>query len=134
MSTLDIQTALDTQLKTVVGLPTLQTENNRFDASSSIPSWCRATLMPANSNVIAIGTGAMKQMQGLYQVDVFALTGTNTTAARTIADAVVDAFTVGQRLTSGSSTVIVEVASVMTAYAINKYYCIPVRIQWSVYA
>jgi hypothetical protein len=133
MKTSEIQTALDTQLKTIVSLPTLQLENTRLDASSNLAAFVRSTLLPAQSTVISLGIGAKKQMQGLYQVDVFYPLDSNTTAARTLADTIVDTFPIGQRLTIGTTTVIIEVSSVMTAYSISKYYCIPVRIQWSVY-
>lgn len=134
-TTLEIQAALDTQLLTVTGLPVLQTENTRFDGSKNVPAFCRSTLLPAQTTVIGLGAGsaAQTQMQGLYQVDVFYPQDSGTTAARTLADAVVAVFPVGLRLVEGSSTVTVEVASVMTAYSINKYYCVPVRIQWNVY-
>lgn len=133
MNTLDIQNALDAQLQTITNLPTLQTENNRFNASTNIASWVRSTLMPAQSSVLAIGPNALTQMQGFYQVDVFYPADTGITAARTLADTIVSTFPVGLRLVGSSGTVIVDVTSVITAYSINKYYCIPVRIQWSVF-
>jgi hypothetical protein len=133
MNTLDIQTALDDQLKTIVDLPALQTENTRLDASKNLTAFTRATLLPSQSTVISLGVTAEKQMLGLYQVDVFYPSDIGTKAARTLSDAIVNTFPIGLTLTSGTTTVTVEIASVMAAYTINKYYCIPVRVQWSVY-
>ncbi len=133
MTTTEIKAALDAQLQTISGLPALQTENTRLDASSNLAGWVRATIAPAQSEVISLGVGAMKVVQGLYQVDVFCPMDKGDSTARTLADAVVDAFPIGLRLVQGSTTVIVDIASVMTAYNVNKNYCIPVRVRWSVY-
>jgi hypothetical protein len=134
MSTLDIQTALDTHLTTLEGLPPFQLENKRFDASSNLPSFVRSTLLPANSNVISLGIGAWKELQGIYQVDVFYPLDSGTHEARILADKIVELFPIGDRYEQGDLTVIVNIASVMAAYSINKYYCIPIRVEWGVFA
>jgi len=133
MNTRDIQDALDLQLQQVAGLPQLQLENTRLNASSNLTAFSRSTLLPAQSAVISIGPNAQKQMSGLYQVDIFAPSDTGTSTTRTYADLVVQQFPIGQRLLSNGLEVIIEVASVMPAYTINKYYCIPIRIQWTTY-
>jgi len=133
MKTLDIQNSLDAHLKTLAELPLLQTENTRINASPNLNSFTRSTLLPAQSSVLAIGAGAPKQMTGLYQVDVFVPSDSGTATARGLADSIVDIFPAGLLLTSGNSTVHIDIASVMAAYTINKYYCIPVRVQWNTY-
>jgi hypothetical protein len=135
MSTQIIQTLLDAQVQTISGLPVLQTENNRLNATTNLASFVRTTLLPAASSILTLGSGAnaMRLLTGLYQVDVFYPLDTGSSAARTLADTVVSTFPTGLRLTQGAVTVAVEVASVMTAYSINKYYCVPVRVQWTVY-
>lgn len=133
MKTTEIQAALDGRLLTTAGLPSLQTENTRINASSNLLAFARSTLLPAQSNVLSLGVGATRQMQGLYQVDIFVPSDSGTDTARLVADSVVDNFPIGLELVSGSTTVKIDIASVMASYSINKYYCIPVRIQWNTY-
>lgn len=133
MNTFDIQNALDTQLATITTLPPLQTENTRFLANTNVTAFTRATLLPAQSAVISLGVGAQRQLSGIYQVDVFVPSDSGTVQARLIADQIVSTFAVGTRLISGDTTVIIDVASVMGSYSVNKYYCLPVRVLWSTY-
>jgi hypothetical protein len=132
MSTARIQALLDTQLKTIVGLPALQLENVRYTLNGD--PFVRSTLMPARSSVLSLGVGATKQLQGLYQVTCFYAQDGGSAPARAMADTVVDTFPIGLRLSDGVITVIVEIASVLPAMSMTNLYGVPVQVQWSVYA
>jgi hypothetical protein len=131
MSISKTQALLDAHLQTVVGLPPLQLENIRLTVDGS--PWCRATLLPAQSFVISLGVGASKKMAGLYQVDVMYPQDDGSSPARNMADLIVDSFSIGTRLTDGDTTVIIDIASAMTAQSLVDYYYVPVQIQWTVF-
>lgn len=131
MSITSTHALLDTQLKTVTGLPFLQAENIRFTIDGN--PWCRSTLLPARSTVISLGVGATKQMTGLYQVDVIYPQDSGSAVAHAMADLVVAAFPIGARLTDGTTTVIIEISSVMAAHPLLDFYYVPIQVQWSVY-
>lgn len=123
-------TLLNDHLKTIEGLPPLQVENTRQDKPKS---FVRATLNPAQSNVLTLGYNGLREMQGLYSVDVYGSQDYGPDAMHDAADAIVAAFPVGLSLTDGVVTVRIKVASVMTAQAFDKYYGVPVSIQWSAF-
>jgi len=132
VSTTRVQTLLDTQLQTIIGLPVVQLENKRHTVVPSEP-FVRSTLLPARSTVLSLGVGATKQLQGIYTVQSFYPQDSGSAPAHTMADIIVDAFPIGLRLVDGDLTVIVEIASVMPAQSMSNMYGVPVQVQWSVY-
>lgn len=132
MSIAAAQALLDAQLQTVASLPTLQLENTRLN-TNYVDSFARSTILPAQSNVLTLGFNAMTEKQGLYQVDLFCSDDIGSQSAFALADLVVAAFPVGLQLTDGTTTVVIRVASVMSAQSIDRYLNVPVQVQWSVY-
>jgi hypothetical protein len=133
MKIAEVQSALDTQLRTVSGLPTLQVENTRFNASSNVAAFVRATLILSESAYISCGPNGIKQTPGTYAIDVFYPLDTGATAARTLADVIAASFIHGAVLTSGTTSVNINTSSIMTGFTVNKYYCVPVRVTWNVF-
>ena len=133
MSTAVIQNLLDTRLQTISGLPTLELENTTIDVTSNKTAWVRSTLLPAESTLVTVGSTAIREFQGYYQVDCFYPTGNGSNAAHVLADTVVSTFPIGLTLNNGAVTVYIQMASATVGYKVTKYYCVPVRIQWSCY-
>ena len=133
MSTAVIQSLLDAAVTGIENIPQLMLENEVLNATSNLASFARSTLLPAQSAAITVGTEAQRKMQGFYQVDVFYPSGSGSNAAHVMADAVVNAFPIGLVLTDGTVKVFIEMASVLPAYLDNKYYSVPVQVQWSCY-
>jgi len=122
---------LEGNLANIAGSPAIQLENTVYNDTGD--PWLRATLLPATSQLMTIGVGAQKKMQGLYQVDCICPEDLGSAQAHQLADAVVDAYPIGLRLTDGTTTVIIELASALPALPLLTYYYVPVQIQWSVY-
>ena len=133
MSIRRVQALLDAQLKTVTGLPTLQLENTRVQLKDR-SAFCRGTINPAQSNVLTVGYNGQRQLQGIYQVDSYFPQDTGATAAHDIADAIVAAFPIGLSRTDGVATVRITVASVLFANSLERFFGVPVVIQWTAFA
>ena len=131
MSTQRIQALLDTQLQTTTSLPGLQLENKRYTLDGF--PFVRSTLMPARSNVLTVGYGAKREYQGLYQITAWYPQDGGSTAARTMADSIVDQFPIGMMLSDGVITVRIIVASVMPSQSMTNMFGVPIQIQWSVF-
>lgn len=131
-----IRTLLDTQLQTVVGLPTLYTENNRIEVDGR-GSFCRSTLMNSEPMALTVGPNGNNQYKGLYQVDLFYPQDRGTLAQNELAALVISAFPrslILNDVTSGLN-VHVDMSWQQTAYTVQQnYYVVPIVIRWSSYA
>ena len=128
----EVQQLLDEQLLTVVGLPTLQTENTRFKVVTNVP-WARSTLLPAETNIVTLGVTGYDELNGLYQVDLFYPSDSGFTAANTMADTVMGAFTKGTQLTGTGINVEIDKSWRESGRTFDTFYNIPVLVSWRGY-
>lgn len=129
MSIENIHKALDAQLETVTDLPDLEKENRRLEASAIRISWCRATLLPIESDVISLGSGGTLRAQGLYQVDLFYAADRGATKANQMADLVVAALD-RKHLTQGGTVVKTTKAWRDIGSRQDQYYVVSVFARW----
>jgi hypothetical protein len=126
-----IRTLLDTNLKTVVGLPQLATENIRVTTTNAMP-WCRSTLITSEPSPLTVGYDGMNQHKGIYQVDLFYPQDYGTTDVSAISKLVINAFPRGLTLTDGTTNIHVTMTWQLTAYTVQQaWYAVPVSIRWS---
>lgn len=128
----EIQELLDAELVTVPGLPTLQTENTRFKLVNGVP-WCRSTLLPAETNIVTLGTTGYDELNGLLQVDLFFPGDTGYATASALADAVMAVFTKGKQLPGATINVEIEKSWRLSARTFDTFYSIPVLVSWRGY-
>ncbi len=137
ISTWDIETTLNNQLLTVVGLPTFKQENEGAAANDTQP-FCRSTLMPAERTAISIGTNPIFGQPGLYQVDLFYPQGYGFRDSKNMADAVSNAFPQGTLLMQDAvSKLIILSASVfpsINSRIEGSFVMVPIRVRWVINA
>lgn len=101
----DIQAALDTQLSTTSGLPTVAWENVHFTPTEGTP-FVRPTLIAGDST---LNTMSRKQMNvGIYQIDLFYPTSNGPGTLLTMLDNIYDHFKSGAVLTVNTTEVIIR--------------------------
>lgn len=123
----DIQNALNTQLATVSGLPTVHYPNVENTPNQGT-NWVRPTLLPANSDLYTINDVNMHK--GIYQVDIFMQLKKGTAPLLLVADAIRDNFNAVSSLTSGSNTVYIQQISIAPARRIESWWSCYVQINY----
>ena len=135
MSYISIHTALSDRLQTVVGLPTLQEENNRVRLGNG-DIWSRATLLPAKTNIQTIGPNGFNQLNGLYQVDLFYPSDTGYTEPYNMVDLILASFVAGTvlgQIRIKNSYMISSHDLSRTDKVMPNYFILPVMIEWETY-
>lgn len=125
-----IQAILDTQLKTVVGLPTLQLENTQ-NVGITGKAFSRATLLPARSYQMNVGPGGTMQLLGLYQIDLFYPINTGVSTINAMVDAVIAAFPKGFLTDADGVVVQIDVSWRETGRRVEQFYSVPVAVSWT---
>ena len=123
----NIQNALNTQLATVSGLPTVYYPNVENTPSQGT-SWVRPTLLPANSVLYTLNNANMHQ--GIYQVDIFTQIKKGTAPLWLIADSIRDNFNAVNGITSGADTVHIQEISISQAQRIESWWSCYVQINY----
>jgi hypothetical protein len=127
MSTESIYQALITQLKTVTGLPPLQTENTTMQAKGS---FSRATVIRSRPDTLTVGVTGRDLHTAILQVDVFVPLNIGSEAANALADAVIAAFPRGLELTADGDVIHIIKAYRATALRLNDaFHHIPVSVE-----
>lgn len=129
MSYANLQTALDTHLQTLTGLPTLQTENTR-NVGRTGESFARATLLPARPTQASVGQHGRDLRRGLYQVDLFVPMDGGTASVNALADSVIEHFPRGLVLTASDTNVAIELAYREVGQRVEQFYMLPVIVVW----
>lgn len=129
MSIASVQTALDTRLQDLTGLPPVQLENTRNNGVTGQP-FTRATLIPAQTSQMTVGVTGRDQLIGLYQIDVFISGDIGVGPANTLADQLVGHFYRGLSLTQAGVTTHIRKAWRGAGYRVEKFYMVPVSVQW----
>jgi hypothetical protein len=135
IATVAIQQTLDTQLKSVQGLPEFSIENTVPSANGVTP-FCRSTLAPAKSTILSLGSNPVVQQTGLYAVDLYFPTSYGYVPGRTMADLVINAFPPGQLLMpDGVNNLIILTAWSQpgSGYADDgNFWGIGIRVEWQI--
>jgi hypothetical protein len=130
-----LRTALETQLATVVGIPS--TSNRSWENFPSSPTtgttWVRMTLLPSSIRPASMGDNYQNRHQGLFQVDIFANVDQGAAAAETLADAIRAKYTNDTVLTSGGVNVRFEYVDILPSRLDTPFYQVPVQIAWYSY-
>lgn len=100
----EVQTILDAQLALVSGIPTLTSENERLK-TSTVTSWGRTTMAPAETVQECIGVIGLDRLNGLYVVDLFYPKDAGVSSGNADVDAITVAFESGTIFISGSDQV-----------------------------
>jgi hypothetical protein len=94
---LNIGGALDARLANMANLPSVAWQNLGFDPDLNA-LYLRPTHLPAPTVQAALGTSGLDRYQGVYQIDVFALSGTGRGSSEVQADLIADHFKRGTDL------------------------------------
>jgi len=125
-----VQTALDTYMGTLTGLPTLVLENSRIK-TQGITAFMRTQLAPAETLAESIGSCGTDRLNGLYIVDLFYPKDEGTADANSDIDILTLAFEAGTQVTSGSDTVeIFNSFPTPSTPNLEKFYMKQVLVQW----
>ena len=126
----EVQAILDTATALVSGVPTLTTENKRI-TTSSVTSFARSTLAPAETIAESIGACGADRLNGLYVIDMFYPKDLGVVDSNADVDALTVAFEAGTILINGSDTV-----EIFNSYPnpatpdLDKFYRKQVVVQW----
>lgn len=126
MSYTTIQSLLDTQLQTVVGLPVVQLENTRYEPKTGTP-FVRPTFMPVEA--LRLSTD-YDLANGLYTIDLFYPIDKGNATASAMADLIKDAFSRSIVLTSGDVRVHVTMSYRDMARTFQQFYQCPILVLW----
>lgn len=129
-----IQSILETQLKTVVGLPTFTAENIQAQVIATKP-FSRATLIPAQTQIIGVGQNGLRMDQGLYQVDLFYPQNSGNTIANAMSDLIMNTFKRGTYYTSGNVRILINRVYRLPANSLTQatFYHIGLVVEWQYY-
>ncbi len=132
MSYQTIHTLLDTQLQTVVNLPTLQIENTRKAGSKTIKEWTRSTLIPSRTTIETLGPLGYNKKQGLYQIDVFYPEDTNYNDTFLMSDTIIEKFTIGTNLSGVHiiNSYMIPSQTTSGSIAVPGYFKTIVMVEW----
>lgn len=123
----NIQNALNTQLATVSGLPTVYYPNTEKEPTQGT-NYVRPTLLPAASELYTLNDVNMHS--GIYQVDIFTQLKKGTAPILLIADSVRDNFLAVKSITSGSDTVHIQAISISQARRVESWWSCFVEINY----
>lgn len=131
-----IQKILDKQLQTIVYLPAFTPENIKA-APQSTNMWSRSTLLPAETQIIGVGSDGQRMDQGLYQIDLYTAQNSGSIDINVISDAIQNGFVRGQYYTDTDSGVSVLINSVFRLVGgglpSTAFYHIPIFVRWAFY-
>jgi len=126
----EVQTILDTATAAITGIPSLTSENERLK-TTTITSFSRGTLAPAETIAESIGVCGTDRLNGLYVLDMFYPKDEGVAEGNADVDLVTVAFEAGTQLTSGLDTV-----EIFNSYPnpstpdLEKYYRKQVIVMW----
>jgi hypothetical protein len=105
----DIRSAFVQKLQLLNALPLVAWENISFTPDPEAP-YLKPALLPGEPSQAEIGTNGQNRHPGVYQISVFAPSGTGCATLNALRDALCDHFKRGTQLTYGDITVTVQKA------------------------
>jgi len=100
----DISSALDSRLNTLAGTTPIAWENTVYVPVKDT-LFLRPTNLPAETLQAGLGVSGIDEYIGIYQIDIFAPSGTGRGEAESKADAVADHFKRGTDLSNNGKTI-----------------------------
>lgn len=125
----DLQSALNAALDETFPTMDVAWENIKFDPTVGT-GYLRATLLPAETDLMTIGEGPWQTHQGIFQVDVFYPIGQGPGPAMSKAGEIQKVFCPGARFTYNTLTVTVEKSWPSAGRQDDGWYHIPVNIRY----
>lgn len=137
-----ILAALNAQLASLVFSPSIPVSYPNIDftppASSKTAKYLRVTHLPADTFYQGIAYDSSNKYAGLYQVDIFVGNNAGEPAATAIAEAIINQFKRGTRLTKNNFTIEIQDPPSRLPYVrdaeTQAWWMLPVRIAYVCYA
>lgn len=123
----NIQNALNTQLNTVVGLPTVAWPNVKYTPAQGT-SYVRPTLLPARGELFTLNNEHMHK--GIYQIDIFTQLKKGTAPLWLIADSIRDNFNAVKSVTSSSDVIHIQEINFSEARQVEGFWNCYVEINY----
>lgn len=126
----NIESALNTRLSSVPGLPAVQWPNVKYQPKEGM-TFVRPTLLPAASELYRVNDGSLHK--GIYQVDVFVPLEKGTRVLNELLDSIEEYFRASRSLTSGTNTVFIQAIGRGLAQRQESWYVSFVEINYMCY-
>ena len=127
----DVSAALDDNLNTMVGLPSVAWPNKKFVPTQGA-LYIRPTLLPADTVTATIGIGS-DISSGLYQLDIFSPADDGKNEALLMADTVAELFKRDKELTYNGRTITIRSASHRSIGNTDGWYHLSVDVTYYAY-
>lgn len=128
----DIRAALETNLSSVSGLPSVGWENVQFSPTTGIP-YVKPRLIPTRREPAVRGTNPQMFYQGIYRVECYVPEDQGPSAGDELADKIIDAFEAATDVSYSGTIVSIRYAEREMAEIDGPFYMIPVNIGWYIY-
>jgi len=128
----DIRAALETNLSSVSGLPSVGWENVQFSPTTGTP-YVKPRLIPTRREPAVRGTNPQMFYQGIYRVECYVPEDQGPSAGDELADKIIDAFEAATDVSYSGTIVSIRYAEREMAEIDGPFYMIPVNIGWYIY-
>jgi len=128
----DIRAALETNLSSVSGLPSVGWENVQFSPTTGTP-YVKPRLIPTRREPAVRGTNPQMFYQGIYRVECYVPEDQGPSAGDELADKIIDAFEAATDVSYSGTIVSIRYAEREMADIDGPFYMIPVNIGWYIY-
>ena len=128
----DIRAALETNLSSVSGLPSVGWENVQFSPTTGTP-YVKPRLIPTRREPAVRGTNPQMFYQGIYRVECYVPEDQGPSAGDELADKIIDAFEAATDVSYSGTIVSIRYAEIEMAEIDGPFYMIPVNIGWYIY-
>lgn len=128
----DIRAALETNLASVSGLPSVGWENVQFSPTTGTP-YVKPRLIPTRREPAVRGTNPQMFYQGIYRVECYVPEDQGPSAGDELADKIIDAFEAATDVSYSGTIVSIRYAEREMAEIDGPFYMIPVNIGWYIY-
>tara|TARA_R110000823_G_scaffold203197_2_gene334055 strand:+ start:1965 stop:2372 length:408 start_codon:yes stop_codon:yes gene_type:complete len=125
----DIQAALDARLNTMTGSYDIAWPNTPYEPVANT-TYLRPTFLPSETLQASLGVTGKDFTVGIYQIDIFTVSGTGRTA---ISDTIADHFKRGTSLTYNGKTLRVQSVSILPAVIDGSWQQVPISISFYTY-
>ena len=128
----DIRAALETNISSVSGLPSVGWENVQFSPTTGTP-YVKPRLIPTRREPAVRGTNPQMFYQGIYRVECYVPEDQGPSAGDELADKIIDAFEAATDVSYSGTIVSIRYAEREMAEIDGPFYMIPVNIGWYIY-
>ena len=129
----DIRSAFATKLLAFTSVPSIAWENTAFTPAAGA-TYLRPTLLTAEPVQAEIGAAGLNRHTGVFQVSIYAPTGTGLLAINTLRNSLIDYFKRGTQLQYGAVTVTISKAFAGAYLQETAWIHVPVTIRYTTLA